>query len=72
MKIGKWVLGFGLVLVGVEVRADTDVVVSKYAMLCEKVADIPLNNNKIFRCENAEVVCYITVPESQEQCAFKR
>jgi len=44
---------------------------SNYGMNCEKVGDLPLNNNKVYRCENSEVVCYLTAPESQEQCRFK-
>jgi hypothetical protein len=39
-------------------------------MHCEKYADLPLNNNKVYRCDNGEVVCYITAPEAQMQCKF--
>ena len=41
---------------------------SNQSMHCEKVADLPLNNNKVYRCANNEVICYITAPEAQQQC----
>lgn len=52
-------------------KAFAEDITSVHALNCEKVADLPLNNNKIYRCENTEVLCYITAPEAQEQCQFK-